>query len=177
MLDIATAYNRYKFLGYEFLTWLWYVMEKERNHLVQIHPELTSLEIGNRVVLENRIQEEMETILIRGDGAGFEEGMLALEKGAMVSEINLILKANEMEWRLTIKGESLDLSGLKTPETAGEEAPDEMEAAVLEKIFLYERVFQVFEALYAYFIRLRIGNSWSDPTLPAIKKWILNKTK
>ena len=29
MLDISIAYNRYKYLGHEFLTWLWFIMENE----------------------------------------------------------------------------------------------------------------------------------------------------
>ena len=29
MLDLAVAYNRYRFLGDEFLTWLWYTIEND----------------------------------------------------------------------------------------------------------------------------------------------------
>ena len=54
MLDIAIAYNRYRFLGNEYLTWLWFTLENERNLLNQFDKDLTNLEIGNRVVLENR---------------------------------------------------------------------------------------------------------------------------
>ena len=31
MLDIAVAYNRYKFLGNEFLTWLWFMIETDES--------------------------------------------------------------------------------------------------------------------------------------------------
>ena len=30
MLDIATAYNKYKFLGNDYLTWIWFLIEN--NH-------------------------------------------------------------------------------------------------------------------------------------------------
>jgi hypothetical protein len=33
MLDVSVSYNRYKFLGHEFLTWLWFLMEKNRSFL------------------------------------------------------------------------------------------------------------------------------------------------
>ena len=29
MLDVAVAYNRFKFLGEEFLTWLWFVIDQD----------------------------------------------------------------------------------------------------------------------------------------------------
>ena len=53
MLDVAVAYNRYKFLGEEFLTWIWYVIEKNQNLLKSFDPDFVALEIGNRIVLEN----------------------------------------------------------------------------------------------------------------------------
>jgi len=57
MLDVSVSYNRYKFLGYEFLTWLWFLIEKERTIIKELNPDLASLEIGNRVALENRVNE------------------------------------------------------------------------------------------------------------------------
>ena len=33
MLDVSVSYNRYKFLGHEFLTWLWFLIEKDRKLL------------------------------------------------------------------------------------------------------------------------------------------------
>lgn len=81
MLDVAVSYNRFKFLGHEFLTWLWYSIENEPDILKNSENESVSLEIGNRIVLENRIGDSMETITIKGDDAGLEEGMLSLEKG------------------------------------------------------------------------------------------------
>ena len=69
MLDVAVSYNRYKFLGHEFLTWLWYVIDKERGVLEAQDGSEVSLQIGNRVVLENRKDEKLETITITGDSS------------------------------------------------------------------------------------------------------------
>jgi len=43
----------------------------------------------------------VETVTIKGDDAGLEEGLLALRKGAVVSEINLAYKSGEQEWSFT----------------------------------------------------------------------------
>ena len=172
MLDVAVAYNRFKFLGDEFLTWLWFVIEQDSSILKKLDPELTSLEIGNRIVLKKRNKKAAERITIKGEDADLDEAMLALKKGAMVAEFNLIYRSAQQKWQFTLKGESLNLSSLKTPQTAPPESQDDLEAAVLEKIFLYDKILQFLEKLYKYFIKLRISNKWEGREIALIKKWI-----
>ena len=57
MLDVAVAYNRYQFLGEEFLTWLWFVIEQDPSILRKADSDLTSFEIGNRIVLEKKYKK------------------------------------------------------------------------------------------------------------------------
>jgi len=172
MLDVAVAYNRFKFLGDEFLTWLWFVIEQDSYILKKLDPELTSFEIGNRIVLKKRHKKAVERITIKGEDADLDEAMLALKKGAMVSECNLIYRSAQQKWQFTLKGESLNLSSLKTPQTAPPESQDDLAAVVLEKIFLYDKILQFLEKLYKYFIKLRISNNWQSREIELIKKWI-----
>ena len=41
MLDVAVAYNRFKFLGDEFLTWLWFIIEQDPAYLKIADQDLT----------------------------------------------------------------------------------------------------------------------------------------
>ena len=136
MLDVAVAYNRYKFLGDEFLTWLWFAIDQDPMIFKDFDPDLTVLEIGNRIVLEKRKSKSVERITIKGEDAHFDEGMLALKKGALVAELNLVYRAGEQKWQFTLKGESLNVSSLRTPKTTPPENPDDREGAILEKVFL-----------------------------------------
>ena len=172
MLDVAVAYNRFKFLGDEFLTWLWFVIEQEPAIFKNMDPDLTSFKIGNRIVLEKRKKESVERITIKGENANFEEGMLALKKGALVAELNLVCRIAEQKWQFTLKGESLNLSGFKTPQIAPLENPDDPEGAILEKVFLYDKILQFLEKLYKTFIKLRTSNNWQNRVVPLIKKWM-----
>lgn len=175
MLDIAVAYRRYQFVGDEFLTWLWYVIEKERPLLNNIDKEMASLEVGNRMVLVNRYrQDNDETVSIKGDGANMDEGLLAIRKGAMVAEINLLYRAADREWRFNLKGESLNFSSLRVPETGKVETREEIEGAVIDKIYLCERIVDLVNGLFAHFIKLRVSAEWSAKIVPAIRKWILS---
>jgi hypothetical protein len=172
MLDVAIAYNRYRFLGNEFLTWLWYTLENRSSQLVEIDADLSTLEIGNRMVLENRRSEGLETITIKGDDAGLEEGLLALKKGALVTEMNLIYRSGDNTWQFNLKGESLNISSFKTPETAVTQTKEDIEGAVLEKIFLYEKVIHFIEGAFRHFVRLRISEDWDKKMITQMKQWI-----
>src|SRR5512137_2411400 len=127
MLDLSVAYSRYRFLGDEFLTWLWYLVETGPDAFRSADPDCLALEIGNRVVLENRKGKSIERITIKGDDAGLEEGKMALKKGALVTELALVFKTGNHEWQFSIKGESLNLNNLKAPGPALPQSPEEME--------------------------------------------------
>ncbi len=172
MLDISVAYNRYKFVGHEFLTWLWFVIENESRHFYKTGDEAREIGIGNRMVLERGLENKIEKITIKGDDAGLEEGLMALRKGALVTEIHLTYKENDFTWSFTLIGESLSLSGLKLPETGPMASKDDIEATVLDKIYLYEKAIQMVQTLYAHFTKLRLSNDWSKTEIPAIRKWI-----
>jgi hypothetical protein len=172
MLDVSVSYNRYKFLGYEYLTWLWFVVETDQDRITNLGQGPVSMEIGNRIVLENKKKDAMETITIKGDDAGLEEGMLALRKGSVVAEINLLLKANDQQWRFTIKAESLHFVGFKVPPTGPVKSEEDLEGAVLEKAYLYDRAMECMDALYKQFITLRVSEAWPNKVVPLVRQWM-----
>ena len=172
MLDVAVSYNRYKFLGYEFLTWLWFIIDKDPNYLTKIFQKSVTLQIGNRIKLENRRNKAVETITIKGDEAGLEEGMLALRKGASVTELNLIFEIDSQIWQLTVKGESLNIGSIKTPTTGAIEVKTDIESKTLEKSYLYGEAIRVLNNLYKDYLNVRLSADWTKKTVPKIKDWI-----
>ncbi|HIE54813.1 MAG TPA: hypothetical protein EYP90_06490 [Chromatiaceae bacterium] len=177
MLDLALAYNRYRFLGYEFLTWLWYFVENKKYSSLYDSSQTQqidsfSLQIGNRLVLENRQNEGLETITIKGDDAGLEEGILALRKGAVVSELNLKYNHASRQWCFTVKGESLNVSNLKFPDPQIVETKADLESAALDKIFMTEKLVDLIEDLFSRFVRQRLSLQWETQIMADIRKWI-----
>ncbi|TWI75536.1 hypothetical protein LZ24_00583 [Desulfobotulus alkaliphilus] len=172
MLDIAVAYNRFSFVGQEFLTWLWFISETQDDIFQKVHEEITDLRLGNRMVLQNRYGDDrIETLTIKGDTAGLEEAMVALQKGAVVTEMQIIFTSGEHEWSLTLKGEHLGLSGLKTPETASIKEIEETEGAVIEKFFLIHKAYEITDKLFIHFIKIRTGEIWNN-TLLLMREWV-----
>ncbi len=179
MLDIATAYNKYKFLGNEFLTWIWYLIETDQDisKLAGLN-KAVRLEIGNSIVLENSLGDKSkEKISIKGDQAGLEEGTTALKKGAVVTEINLACRMDQRQddeetYKFTIKGESFNLTGLKLPPTGKGETKDDIEGIVLEKVYLLSELTHVIDTLFLKFLEKRISDEWKTDELQQIRDWI-----
>ena len=177
MLDIAVAYDRYRFLGCEFLTWLWYLSENEPRRLSGTTDEPMGFEPGNKIVFENRSTGGVETISITGDDAGLEEGCLALKKGARVLEMNLVIRTSELKWKMTVKGENLGLTGFTTPDTAPVETDEDADGALLEKLYLMEAATGYLNALFADFLKARLADDWDRTHLAKMKQWIENRDK
>ena len=172
MLDVSVSYNRYKFLGHEYLTWLWFVVDTQQEKITAATENAATLSLGNRIVLENKKNNAVESVTIKGDEAGLEEGMLALRKGAVVTELNLLLRTGEQDWRFTIKGESLHWVGFKCPKIGALESEEDLEGAVLEKMYLCEQAIRVMDRIFGLFIALRVSDDWDKKVLPRMKKWI-----
>ena len=176
MLDIAVSYNRYKFLGNEFLTWLWFMIETDQAFFTKIDIECAALEMGDKISFENNKKESLEVVSIKGDHAGWEEGKLSLQKGSVVTQLNLLYHSGPGKWRFSLKGESLGIANLKTPEGGRVETKEDMEGAILEKIFLLDKAISFIQALFSRFLRLRISPQWETDSIPMIRNWI-NATK
>ena len=172
MLDVAVAYSRYQFLGEEFLTWLWFIIDKNQDLIKNFDKDFVALEVGNRIVFENRRSNTAERVTIKGDDASLEEGVIALKKGALVTELNIVYKSSEMQWQFTLKGESLNISSLSIPTTGAAESDKDLEGVLLEKIFLYDKIVKLIENLFGHFVKLRVSNGWLATEAALIKKWI-----
>ena len=172
MLDVAVAYNRYKFIGNEFLTWLWFTIDTNPHFFKTVDETIISLNVGNRIVLENSINDASEIITIKGDDAGLEEGLLSLRKGAVVIELNLSYKTENHTWTFTLKGESLSFSDLKVPETGPVESKENIEGILLEKAYLFEKAIDLINLIFNMFLKFRSTVEWNEKTVPDIKNWM-----
>lgn len=169
MLDIAVAYNRFKFLGFEFLTWLWFLIDTDADEI----PEIRKFSIGNRIVLENRHDNNVETLTIKGDDAGLEEGLVALKKGGLVTQINLVYREGQNnKWQFSLNGENLAVQQIKHPDIGSIESSEDVDAFVFEKAHHYNKIIELIDMIFSEFITLRISDAWSADVVIKMKKWI-----
>ena len=98
-----------------------------------------------------------------------------MKKGALVNDLNLLYRCGDQTWQFNLKGESLNISSLRTPETGNVENKEDIEGAVLEKIYLYDKIVDFVERSFLYFIQTRLSGSWEEKDVPKIKEWLLKE--
>jgi hypothetical protein len=170
MLDLSLAYHRYSFLGCEFLLWLWFCSSKSGSYTL-FNDKKESIEIGNKIVLERKINNSIEKLTIKGEEVGLEEAIISLKKGSIVKELNFLYKKEDKEWSFTLTGESLSLSNLKVPDIGFIESKKDVDGFFIEKMYLYNSIYSLIDTLFKKYILLRISDDWKKTSLD-LKKWI-----
>lgn len=173
-LDVATAWNKYQFLGYEFLLWLWYLSSKVPHMIEEILGKAqVEITFGNSITIEIRGEGRPETLTIKGIDAGFEEAFIALAKGGSIVQANMVFAVGEkmQEFSFTLNGDDFSVRSLKCRPDIESGATDELEGAFIEKSFLTGVLFDAIDALYLDFIARRMAETWSTHQ-SAIREWV-----
>ena len=84
----------------------------------------------------------------------------------IVGVIMGILSSSVSVTRYKVKG------NLEKPATAPVETKEDIEGALLEKVYLYERIFVLTNNLCKHFISLRVTGRWEKDVVMQIRKWV-----
>jgi hypothetical protein len=157
-----------RWLGWDFLRWL---IDRTMNSGSQYsicrpgpagEGESFVAYINDRLVLEGESDEGRQKVTVAGPQNRFDEVLAALESGKNVCEATLYLEKEEMLWRLTLKGELFQFGSFKAPAVKLEkddlvDPVSERLAVFFERMYLLETGLQLFDSLYAAFLRERLA--------------------
>ena len=117
MRDLVELLYAYRFLGREFLAWLWFKSEVESDGLIKVKDqEPVVVAVGDKMVLETGDGEYRETLVLQGSRSEHQEARLGLMQGKLPEEMHLRLLRNQDEWQLNLKATTLEIKGLKSKE-------------------------------------------------------------
>lgn len=172
----ANALNEGRFLGYEFLTWLWFYSEQSAGKFKLNDQQTGEVFLGERLVL-SLPGEGKEKVVCTTQANALYEARTALRQGKSVEEMQLLLRIGENEYFLTLDSSLWAIKGLKTPRQLPGEEDDEADGLFLEKMFFIEQVSSALDALYSRFLIERLSPGWDSDVLPACRQWIDGKTE
>ena len=172
----ANALNEGRFLGYEFLTWLWFYAEQFEGKFKLNENQTGEVFLGERLVL-SLPGEGKEKVVCTTQANALHEARTALRQGKSVEEMQLLLRIGENEYYLTLDSSLWAVKGLKTPKQLPSEEDDEADALFLEKMFFIEQVSSALNVLYSRFLTDRLSPGWDSDVLPAFKQWTEGKTE
>ncbi|SMC18015.1 Putative exonuclease, RdgC [Desulfacinum hydrothermale DSM 13146] len=165
------AMHEGRFLGYEFLTWLWHFVETEGGQC-DFAPGMTAaLALGERIVL-SRLDDGKERVICTTQAGAMDEARTALRQGKLVEEAQWIVTVGDNEYIAILDRDLWAFKGLKTPKQMPEFDEEDPDGRFLEKMFFLEETFAVWNALFQRFLSSRLSPSWNSDTLPALRQWI-----
>ncbi len=159
-----------RFLGYEFLTWLWFFSENSKGLIEIADNNQAEIHMGERLIL-SRPDDGNERVICTTQGSDLHEARTALRHGKMVEEAQLYMTIGENEYFLRLDSELWAIRSLRTPRQVREHDEEDTDGRFLEKMYFLEEVFACLDAAYARFLSERLNPKWDTTTWPQIKKW------
>ncbi len=175
--DSVDLIREKRFIGQEFLTWLWYRSDSQGSVVSIEDGRDAEVSFERFMTLEGGEGDARESVTCRGLRAELHEAKTALQAGKKVSRAHIRLAVQDLQWKFTIDAATLDISGLKVPKTvsAGEEDGDDLsfEGRVLERAYMLEQAIDAVDALFGTFLKHRLdAEKWTEEK-KGLKQWIL----
>lgn len=177
-----------RFVGREFLLWLWFESELFDATLRTREHGPFGLWLEKRLVLSEGKESTRITAPMPGSGREAKEALL---RGQLPDSAGIRVALHDDETSFVFKAETLAVSGLKLQAALAKEEPN----ALLEELtgkahaprarkepedqheVFYERMMLtaefegLLEALYREFLALRLGAHWNEVVAPMMRSW------
>lgn len=175
-MDLVDLIAEKRFLGQEFLTWLWWKSE-ERGGSIELSGlgDITVV-FEKHMLLESGEGESSEKLICTGLQTELQEARTGLQMGKKLEQARIVIGHNSYEYSLTMAGAMMEYRNVRLPKTEASdndknESPEEVEGMILERIFLIEELVRLVNALFGLFLKARLGPNWRDE-LSMIRQWI-----
>ena len=175
-MDLVDLITEKRFIGQEFLTWLWWKSE-ERGGSVELEGQGDIVVVFEKhMLLEYGEADYNERLVCSGLQTELKEARTGLRTGKKLEQARLQIIKDEMEYNLTLGATSFEFRNVKLPKTEGADASTdsadaEMEGAVLERIYLFEELVKIVNDLLLMFVEARTSETWSEE-LARIRTWV-----
>lgn len=163
-----------RFLGYEFLTWLWHFMDESGGAIELTDGRRAELNLGERLVL-TLPADGKERVICTTQANSVHEARTGLQQGKMVEEIQICAKVQENDYTFTLDSFLWAIKGLKTPKQLPDAEDEDPDGKFLEKMYFLEEVFATLNAVFNRFLASRLCAEWETHSLPRLKEWIKSK--
>ena len=191
-MQLVDRIEKRRFVGREFLLWLWFESEIFDATLSTTHSGPFGLWLEKRLVLSAGKESTRVVSPLPGKGREAKEALLS---GQLPESAGLRIALNEEETSFVLRAEALGVSGLKLPgavlgkeedgrnvlleELQGkgrapkrkEKREDEAYEAFYERMRLTHEFEALLEALYRDFLTLRLSPRWKAAFVPAARAW------
>lgn len=166
-MDLIDIIQQKRFIGAEFLTWLWFQSEKGGGAVNVPGQDAVTLWIDDRLELSSSDPGDQKNVLRGGSPSTSPEARAALKEERKATLAKLRLAKGEREWCFILDAQNLDIKSVKLPALLTSEEDDRF----FERVHLLEELKEVIDALFGRFLQVRTSNNWPEERA-AISQWI-----
>ena len=175
-MDLVDLIAEKRFLGQEFLTWLWWKSE-ERGGSIELPGEGDiTVVFEKHMLLESGEGESSEKIVCTGLQAELQEARTGLQMGKKLEQARVLIGHGNYEYSLTLSGALMEFKNVRLPKTEATENdkgdnPEEVEGMILERVYLIEEIIRLVNEMFKMFLVIRVSSDWNEE-LSRIRSWV-----
>jgi hypothetical protein len=182
--DAVTALIRdNQWLGCEFMLWLLQRGVNGEGEFSVCCPghfasgERFSAWIDDKIQFQGGGEEGgIQKVTVSGSQDSYLEAISALKGSKRITSATICIEKDENPWKLTLKGDTFGFASFKCPQVRIEkdatvDQMSEREAVFFERMFLMEQGIQLFDSLFASFLKERLSDAWGR-RLKAVAEWL-----
>lgn len=154
-----------RFLGEEFLLWLWMRGLKDGG-TSGLDGDTSACFVDDAVQLVSERGDVKELSLRKGNPAESREAFEALSRGMRPAKAKVRLLSGDMEWTFTLGAAGLDISTMKLPPTQAKDPS----GRIADRLFLLEEGTQHLERRFQVFLEARAQNT--GELEEALRAWV-----
>jgi hypothetical protein len=180
-MDLVDLISEKRFLGQEFLTWLWWKSEERGGSVLLPERGDITVVFEKHMLLEYGEGESSEKLVCTGLQAELQEARTGLLMGKKVEQARIQIINADYEYSFTLAAALMEFRNVRLPKTAGTEGgnsndPEETEGMILERIFLFEELVRLVNDIFTLFIKIRVSEQWRDE-LQKVRQWVNSSVK
>jgi hypothetical protein len=166
-MDLAERIEKTRFLGQEFLVWLWFKTELFEGTLTTSSGRSVEAWLDTQLVLESVTDSRERTILRGAAPSASHEAKLALLCGKLPLSARVCLGFDNRDFAFVFDARSFSMGSVALPELVTEVDDERFD----ERMQLLDGLFEVWYELYLEFLELRRSMVWKREYAAALVAW------
>ncbi len=170
-MDLVERIETTRFVGVEFLTWLWFKTELFEGTLQAADRSSLELWLDAQLLMQS-VSDRNERTQFKGIApSGTREAKLALLSGKVPLRARICLTHDEQDYSFVFDALSLSMGTVKLPTVLVKEEDE----GFFERMRLLEHLDDLWQEQYREFLTLRLSSLWEAELVPALLAWANGK--
>lgn len=165
---VADLIYSHRFLGSEFLVWLWFESENNDGNFDVGEVGPFTLWLENAITLESDAVVKEQSKLKGASPSATQEAREALRRGKIPALARIRLEQGPHQFACMLTAATMGMTSVTIPALL----KDDPEEKFYERMYLVEHLESYIKALFVEFLKTRLSHTWATQVVPSITKWV-----